>query len=123
MSFDENFLKRVDFRQVCEFIKVGVELFEDEESKTFLERHNTYFMGMVKELQKFRVKVLSTEWDDLSESECEIKTEDFYSPVLRNAENFSDLYFELGLLIGFKLYPQFQLTPEKLWPAEKIKEF
>lgn len=119
MSFDENFLERVNFRQVCEFFKVGVELFENDESKTFLERHNTCCMGMIEGLKEFREKVLSTEWDKLSESEGEVKTEDFYSPVLRNAENFSDLYFELGLLIGFKLYPQFQLTPEKIWPAER----
>lgn len=123
MSFDENFLERIKIGQVCEFLKVGVEQGkgEGEETKTFMERHNTHFMGMIKSLKKFREKVLDTEWDELSESEREMKIEDFYFPVLRNSEAISDLYFEVGLLVGFNLYPQFQLTPEKIWPAKKKK--
>ena len=101
--YGNEFWKRVNLRQVGEFLRRGSELPRNLKEGTAEEQYKKLTNDFYDGLHKFRDKVLAHDWSKCDEKDKEIITEGFWEDIIDAGGNLQELAFDVGLQAGLSL--------------------
>jgi len=105
--YDMDYQERVDIRQICEFIKTGVERTTEMQDGTPQERHEQSVKAFCVAIRTFRDRVLSYDWAAVKDSKKrELETENLYVEVIEALGDLQDLAYEMGFRAGLSISRQ-----------------
>lgn len=101
--YGKEFKERIGIQQLCDFLRTGAETCTVD-SGTLDERADKYFDMLLKELERYRKRVLETDWESFpSQERLEMKVEELFNDILSAVWGIEAVGFEAGFTAGIQL--------------------